>query len=137
MTQQTNLQELKNLATQNKIKSYQVGASSRGGLISIVKATNGTRLSISKAVNAKLGYPQELFVGFEDEYLFIFNADDLDVGNVKLKENKKEKLNIYNTSLVDSIIKEFNLDYTDRTSRSFSTGHYKEQGRPILYVKMV
>lgn len=137
MTQQTNLEELKNLATQNKIKNYQVGASSRGGLISIVKATNGTRLTISKEVNQKLGYPKELFIGFEGGDLIIFNADESDVGNVKLKKNDQQKLNIYNTSLVDSIIKEFSLNYTNKTSRSFANGHYEQKGRTILYVKMV
>ena len=135
--EQTNVQQLKGLAAKNNIKSLSNVSSRRGGFISIVKATNGTRISINKHVNKELGYPTELFVGIEDEYLLIFNATGLGIGNAKLKSNTKDKLNIYNTALVDTIIKEFNLDYSDKTSQSFADGHFKDQGRPVLYVKMV
>lgn len=132
-----NLQALQSIMANNKIKSFNNVSSGRGSYISIVKATNGTNLTISKKVNKELGYPKELFIGFDNEYLVIFNADGLDGANVKLDKNNKDKLNIYNTSLVNLIINEFNLDYSDRTSRSFSDGHFKDQGRPVLYVKMV
>lgn len=132
-----NLQVLQSIIANNKIKSFQNVTSSRGGFISIVKSTNGTRLTISKQVNEKLGYPSELFVGFEDDYLLIFNAEGTDASNIKLRNNDKQKLTIYNTGLVNLIIDEFELDYTDKTSQSFADGHFKEQGRPVLYVKMV
>ncbi|QGM31939.1 hypothetical protein GI482_16965 [Bacillus sp. N3536] len=132
-----NLQVLQSIIAKNKIKSFQNINSGRGGFISIVKSTNGTRFTISKQVNEKLGYPSELFVGFEDDYLIIFNAEGTDASNIKLRKNDKRKLTIYNTGLVNLIINEFELDYTDKTSRSFTDGHFKEQGRPVLYVKMV
>lgn len=132
-----NLQVLQSIIANNKIKSFQNVTSGRGGFISIVKSTNGTRLTISKQVNEKLGYPSELFVGFEDDYLLIFNAEGTDASNIKLRNNDKQKLTIYNTGLVNLIIDEFELDYTDKTSQSFADGHFKEQGRPVLYVKMV
>lgn len=131
------LQGLQSLMTNNKIKTFNNVSSGRGGYISVVKSTKGTRLTINKKVNERLGYPKELFIGFDNEYLVIFNADGLDGGNIKLDKNEEDKLNIYNTNLVNLIIDEFNLDYTDRTSRSFSDGHFKDQGRPVLYVKMV
>lgn len=132
-----NLQILQSIAAKNKIKEFKNISSGRGGFISIVKSTNGTRLTISKQVNKELGYPTELFVGFEEDYLLIFNAEGLNVSNIKLRKNDKKKLTIYNTGLVNLIIDEFELDYTDKTSRSFAFGHFKEQGRPVLYVKMV
>lgn len=131
------LQVLQSIAAKNKIKEFKNISSGRGGFISIVKSTNGTRLTISKQVNEKLGYPSELFVGFEDDYLLIFNAEGTDASNIKLRNNDKQKLTIYNTGLVNLIIDEFELDYTDKTSQSFADGHFKEQGRPVLYVKMV
>lgn len=127
-----NLQVLQSIIANNKIKSFQNVTSGRGGFISIVKSTNGTRLTISKQVNEKLGYPSELFVGFEDDYLLIFNAEGTDASNIKLRNNDKQKLTIYNTGLVNLIIDEFELDYTDKTSQSFADGHFKEQGRPVL-----
>lgn len=132
-----NLQVLQSIMTNNKIKTFHNASSGRGGFISVVKSPNGTRLTISKKVNKELGYPKELFIGFDNEYLVIFNADGLDGGNIRLDKNEKDILKIYNTNLVNVIIDEFNLDYTDRTSRSFPDGHFKDQGRPVLYVKMV
>lgn len=134
------LQGLQSIMANNKINDLKDRSMSqgRGGYISLVKAKrNGTRLTINKKSNERLGYPKELFVGFDNEYLVIFNAEGLDGANVKLDKNDKEELNIYRTSLVNLIIDEFNLDYSDRTSRSFSDGHFKDQGRPVLYVKMV
>lgn len=131
------LQGLQSIIANNKIKAFQNVSSGRGGYISIVKSSNGTRLTISKQVNEQLGFPKELFIGFEDEYLIIFNAEGLDASNVKLQSNNKQKLTIYNTGLVNLIIEEFNLDYTDKTSQSFADGYIKEHGRPVLYVKMV
>lgn len=131
------LQALQSIMANNKIQTFHSASSGRGGFISVVKSPNGTRLTISKKVNKELGYPKELFIGFDNEYLVIFNADGLDGGNIRLDKNEKDILKIYNTNLVNIIIDEFNLDYTDRTSRSFSDGHFKDQGRPVLYVKMV
>lgn len=131
------LQGLQSIMANNKIKSFNNVSSGRGSYISIVKSTNGKRLTISKKVNERLGYPKELFIGFDNDCLVIFNADGLDGGNIKLDKNEEDKLNIYNTNLVNLIIDEFNIDYTDKTSRSFSDGHFKDQGRPVLYVKMV
>lgn len=131
------LKGLQNIIANNKIKAFQNVSSGRGGYISMVKSTNGTRFTISKQANEQLGYPKELFIGFEDEYLILFNAEGLDASNVKLSKNNKQKLSIYNTNLVNLIIEEFDLDYTDKTSQSFADGHYKDQGRPVLYVKMV
>lgn len=132
-----NLQVLQSIIVNNKIKSFQNVSSGRGGFISIVKSTNGTRLTISKKVNEQLSYPMELFIGIEGDFLLIFNSEGLDAGNIKLEKNDKERLNIYNTSLVDSIIATFNLDYTGRTSRSFAEGYFENKGREILYVKLV
>ncbi|GEM_PF-2645736 len=131
------LKILQSIATNNKIKEFKNVSSGRGGFISIVKSTNGTRLTISKKVNEQLGYPKELFVGFEDEYLLIFNAEGLDVSNIKIPKNDKQKLTIYNTGLVNLIIDEFGLDYTDKTSQSFAEGYFENKGREILYVKLV
>lgn len=131
------LQVLQDIIANNNIKKFNSVSNKRGGYISIVKSTNGTRLTISKKVNEHLGFPEELFIGFENEYLIIFNAKGLDASNVKLQSNNKQKLTIYNTGLVNLIIEQFDLDYTDKTSQSFTDGHFKEQGRPVLYVKMV
>lgn len=131
------LQILQDIIANNNIKKFNSVSNKRGGYISIVKSTNGTRLTISKKVNEHLGFPEELFIGFENEYLIIFNAKGLDASNVKLQSNNKQKLTIYNTGLVNLIIEQFNLDYTEKTSQSFTDGHFKEQGRPVLYVKMV
>lgn len=83
-----------------------------------------------------MGYPSEIYFGCEDEYLILFNSQDTGIEGKKLPENKRGKLTIYDTTLVNGIIEEFHLDYSEVTSKSFVEGHYENKGRPVLYVKM-
>lgn len=112
-------------------------SSGRGGLISIVKSSNGTRFVISKSVNEELGYPTEIYFGCENDHLIMFNSQDTPIEGKKIPANNKGKLIIYDAALVNDIVEAFNLDYSDVTSKSFAQGHFEDKGRPVLYVKMV
>ncbi|MEK5489052.1 hypothetical protein [Lysinibacillus sp. FSL M8-0355] len=111
--------------------------SARGSsYVSIVKSENGTRFVINKATNEKLGYPTELYIGYKDKHLMIFNAKGLSINKLTVKQTKN-KITIYNTKLVDEIIKHFGIDFSNITSKSFAEGYYENKGRDVLYVKMV
>ncbi|TAA72449.1 hypothetical protein [Planococcus salinarum] len=116
------------------VKAFNVKGSG-GAYLSMVKAGSGTSIRLSKEATKKLKNPTQLSIGFKDAYLVICNASGLDVdaykGNFKDGQTK-----IYNTNLVDAVIKEFNLDFSGKTSISFGTGYYKQQGRTVLYVKL-
>jgi len=103
--------------------------------VSIVKSENGTRLTISKFVNEKLGYPTELYIGYKDKHLMIFNAKGLQVDKCEVKKSSS-KITLYNTNLVDEIINHFSIDFTGITSKSYSDGYFENKGREVLYVKL-
>jgi len=127
------LQELVNQSSVRKFSS----SAGKGGYLSIIKSTNGTRLVISKSVNEELNYPSEIFIGCEKDHLIIFNSQDTPIEGKKLPENKKGKITIYDTKLVNEIIETFQLDYSGITSKSFAEGRLENKVRSILYVKMV
>lgn len=111
--------------------------SARGSsYVSIVKSENGTRFVINKATNEKLGYPNEIYIGYKDEHLMIFNAEGLSINKLVVKQTKN-KITIYNTKLVDEIINHFGVNFSGITSKSFAEGYYENKGRDVLYVKMV
>lgn len=127
---------LQALVKQTSVKQFS-SSSGRGGLISIVKSSNGTRLVINKSANEQLGYPSEIYFGCENEYLIIFDSQDTPIQGKKVPANNNGKLTIYDAALVNEIIEAFNLDYSDVTSKSFAQGRFEDKGRPVLYVKMV
>ena len=127
---------LQELVNQSSVKTFK-STTGKGGYLSIVKSNNGTRLVISKQVNEKLGYPSEIFIGCEEDYLIIFNSQDTPIEGKKLPENKRDKITIYDTKLVNEIVGNFQLDYSEITSKSFANGRFENKGRPVLYVKMV
>lgn len=137
------LNTVENVAVEDELMDFisnEVGnfnnISSRGSaFISIVKSENGTRLVINKDTNQKLGYPNEIYIGYKDEYLMLFNAENLNVNKLSVKQNKS-KVNIYNTKLVNEVIKHFNLDFSNITSKSFAEGYFENKSRTILYVKL-
>ncbi|MDA2008050.1 hypothetical protein PDN10_25260 [Bacillus cereus] len=103
--------------------------------LSIVKADTGTSIRLTKDATAKLNNPTRLSVGFTGKNLVLCNADELNVSSYK-GSFKNGRTIVYNTGLVEAIIKQFNLDFSNKTSISFSEGYYKQQGRAILYVKL-
>ena len=117
-----------------KVKKFP-NVGNKGSFLSVVKAETGTGIRLTKGATAKLNNPTQVSIGFTGSYLVLCNADGLDVSSYK-GSFKKDRTIIYNTGLVDAIIKQFNLDFSNKTSISFNEGYYKQQGRTILYVKL-
>lgn len=92
--------------------------------------------TINKATNEKLDYPTEIYIGYTDNHLMLFNAKGLNINKLTVKQTKN-KITIYNTKLVDEIINHFGIDFSNITSKSFAEGYYEDKGRDVLYVKMV
>lgn len=117
-----------------KVKKFP-NVGNKGSFLSVVKAETGTGIRLTKGATAKLNNPTQVSIGFTGSYLVLCNADRLDVSSYK-GSFKKDRTIIYNTGLVDAIIKQFNLDFSNKTSISFNEGYYKQQGRTNLYVKL-
>ncbi|UBR29384.1 hypothetical protein LCG60_22610 [Bacillus sp. SD-4] len=118
-----------------KVKAFSSVGNRGASFLSIVKADTGTSIRLTKDATAKLNNPTRLSVGFTGAYLVLCNADELNVSSYK-GSFKNDRTIIYNTGLVEAIIKHFNLDFSNKTSISFSEGRYEQQGRVILYVKL-
>ena len=118
-----------------KITAFPGIGNKGSSFLSIVKADTGTSIRLTKDATAKLNNPTRFSVGFTGAYLVLCNADELNVSSYK-GSFKNGRTIIYNTGLVEAIIKQFNLDFSNKTSISFSEGYYKQQGRAILYVKL-
>ncbi|MEK5197264.1 hypothetical protein MHI49_28000 [Bacillus sp. FSL M7-0884] len=118
-----------------KVKAFSSVGNRGASFLSIVKADTGTSIRLTKDATAKLNNPTRLSVGFTGAYLVLCNADELNVSSYK-GSFKNDRTIVYNTGLVEAIIKQFNLDFSNKTSISFSEGYYKQQGRVILYVKL-
>ncbi|MDD9280866.1 hypothetical protein PVN34_20300 [Bacillus thuringiensis] len=118
-----------------KVKAFSSVGNRGASFLSIVKADTGTSIRLTKDVTAKLNNPTRLSVGFTGAYLVLCNADELNVSSYK-GSFKNARTIVYNTGLVEAIIKQFNLDFSNKTSISFSEGYYTQQGRVILYVKL-
>ncbi|WP_172407359.1 hypothetical protein [Bacillus sp. MB353a] len=118
-----------------KVKKFSSVGNRGASFLSIVKADTGTSIRLTKDATAKLNNPTRLSVGFTGAYLVLCNADELNVSSYK-GSFKNDRTIVYNTGLVEAIIKQFNLDFSNKTSISFSEGRYTQQGRVILYVKL-
>ncbi|MCM3068294.1 hypothetical protein M3568_18395 [Priestia flexa] len=118
-----------------KVKTFDIVGNKGSSYLSVVKADTGTSIRLTKDATAKLSNPTQLFVSFVGSYLVLCNGDGLNVPSYK-GNFKSGRTTVYNTGLVDAIIKQFNLDFSNKTSISFSEGYYKQQGRAILYVKL-
>ncbi|WP_419393174.1 hypothetical protein [Cytobacillus praedii] len=118
-----------------KVKTFPVVGNKGSSFLSVVKADTGTSIRLTKDATVKLNNPTQLSVSFIGAYLVLCNADELNVPSYK-GNFKNGRTTVYNTGLVDAIIKQFNLDFSNKTSVSFSEGYYKQQGRALLYVKL-
>lgn len=101
----------------------------RAPSISIVYNKNGKRFTISKSLAERLalGNTCHIYPTFEDKMIFL-SKDALSENAIKLNLNGDDKKISYNSSVVEFVVNEFNLDYTDATSHSFSKITFEKEG---------
>lgn len=137
-TQISNAKSIEDLQAFAKTKAQAFTAvTGRGsGLISIVSSKNGTRFVISKSANERLGFPEKIYIGFLPKQLVIFDADGTDLPAIKIKQDN-DRVNIYNSQLVNQVINQYSLNFTGITSKSFSDGYFEDAAKTVLYVNMI
>lgn len=135
---ESDIEELLNTAkpvsAKNISRSY---SSSSYGVLSVINAKTGMRITISKEAYEHIGQPQTVQFLLTDEELIIGKtlSNNSDEFNVK---NYKNKGIIYSSSLVKEITDSFNLDYSDRTSITFDKSRFIKgsDDEVILAVKL-
>ncbi len=88
--------------------------------VSVVNSENGKRVTLSGALLAALGNPDNVQFAADSKENILYIAEDL--GGTQKHQNIKhgKKGIIYNAALVQKITDSFNIDYSDKTSVTFN-----------------
>lgn len=108
-----------------------------GGL-TIVHSKNGYRLNLSYAKILKhLDDPETVQLAYSDDMLAIGTDLEESLTDYRLSGTTKNK-HIYNKQLVKELINHFELDFENRTSRSFKVAKVQEyeDDTTIVFIQM-
>lgn len=93
------------------------------GILSIVKSETVNRLMFAKEMMDKLSNPKRVVISFADEKIAI--GEQLPNNEINLKVNYiKTKGVIYSAGVVKEIVDKYDLDFSTRTSITFSEVKY-------------
>lgn len=125
------LSNAKTVSSMNVIRTI-----GKAGAISIVNADTGKRITIAKECYSAIGNPAKLQFALTDNSLIIGEKvlEDNNDFNVKVSNGKAI---IYSSALVKEITENFNLDFSNKTSLTFSDFQYSTtDGVEIMIVKI-
>ncbi|MCM3625509.1 hypothetical protein M4D70_25360 [Brevibacillus borstelensis] len=113
------------------------GASPRtsgAGVASVIKTPkNGNRMTKSKELMEKLGFPERVQISFTDREIAI--AEELpNNDNYFTVKKQKSKGVIYSASLVKEITERFGLDFSDKVSITFHKVRYVQSGQKTVAI---
>lgn len=108
----------------------------KAGAMSIVKSNCGKRITISKKVMDKLNNPSRIVISFSDERIAIGEYLPNNNNQLDLKMVGKKGI-IYSASLVTEIAEKYKLDFSTRTSMTFTEVNYVESnGYTVAIIKI-
>lgn len=111
-------------------KSSSVGK----GLVSIIWAPSGKRITFDQSLIHDLGINETIQIGYNENQLLLAADLGTTYKNRKLKQQKSKSV-LYDTALIKELIKQFNLDYQDVTSRTFDEVSFKQvQGSKVALI---
>lgn len=125
------LSNAKSVSSMNIIRTI-----GKAGAISVVNADTGKRITIAKECYSAIGNPSKVQFALTDNSLIIGEKvlEDNNDFNVKVSNGKAI---IYSSALVKEITENFNLDFSNKTSLTFSDVQYSNtDGVEIMIVKI-
>ncbi|WJQ81021.1 hypothetical protein [Brevibacillus brevis] len=103
----------------------------QSGVISVVNSKNGVRVALSKELIERLSHPKTIQIGFSDHLIAISeNLGDRYTSYTMQKSGSKSI--IYRSKLVKQITEKYRLDFSNRTSVTFTEVSYKSLGGKIV-----
>ncbi|MDC0765259.1 hypothetical protein POF51_31575 [Brevibacillus sp. AG] len=103
----------------------------QSGVMSVVNSKNGVRVALSKELIERLGHPKTIQIGFSDHLIAISeNLGDRYTSYTMQKSGPKSI--IYRSKLVKQITEKYRLDFSNRTSVTFTEVSYKSLGDKIV-----
>ena len=95
----------------------------KAGAISIVNANTGSRITIARECYSAIGNPVKVQFALNDNSLIVGEKVLNNNNDFNIKGNNGKAI-IYSSALVKEITKHFNLDFSNRTSITFSDVQY-------------
>lgn len=119
---ENNVKSILKNAVQSESKSVS-RASSAAGVVSVINAKSGKRITLSKKLLVKLNNPKSIQIGFTEENIII--AEELpnnkSLFNIKISNGKGI---IYSAQLVTEVTELFDLEFNNKTSITFADVEY-------------
>ena len=110
--------------------------SGSAGIISIVKAETGNRITSSKELLEKLNNPEKVQVAFTEDSVIIAEKLPNNNSSFNIKRSGAKGI-IYSVLLVAEIAKLFELDFSNRTSITFNEVDYSiNEDYPVAIIKI-
>ena len=136
MKEKKSIEEMVQGATQLDTTSQKKGGAGKASISIVNSEENGKRVSLSKTLIELLENPKTIqFLVADEERLLI--GEHLGEDYTNFSFSKEGGRIIYSSSLVNELVKRFEIDYTDRVSASFDhvkVRKYKDY--PVAIVKM-
>lgn len=106
------------------------------GGMSVVNSQNGKRVTLNSAILSELEHRDSVQIAYTDDFIAIANY--LGESNTDYSLGKSGKGGvIYNSALVQEIVTRFDLDYSDRTSITFSIADVLEgENGKVVFIGM-
>jgi len=107
------------------------------GDLSIIHSNNGKRFALSKEICIKIDNPNYVKVKFYNKGVVFINADN-DSKNAYALKSQGGKRIVYCGPLVKEVIDKFNLDFSNRSCRTFSGARVEIKGdQKMLVIELV
>lgn len=107
------------------------------GVLSIVNSKkNGKRVSLSRELMEQLANTETVQIGFTDQLIAISEYLGDQYTSYMLRKSGSKSI-IYSSELVKQITEKYHLNFTNRTSFTFTEASYKSQGdKKIAFVNI-
>lgn len=110
--------------------------STEAGVMSVINSRNGKRITLSKDVMNELNNLEMISISFSDESLAVAERLPNNDNQLKVKSSGNKGV-IYSAGLVSEITDKYGLDFSNRTSITFTEVNYVESnGYTVAIIKI-
>lgn len=129
--------EVFNFILEDFLSSPSIKNFGEAGDLSIIYSNNGKRFALSKEICIKIDNPNFVKIKFYNKGIVFINGDD-DKNNAYELKSQGGKRIVYCGPLVKEVIEKFNLDFSNRSCRTFSGARVEINGdQKMLVIELV
>lgn len=129
--------EVFNFILEDFLSSPRIKNFDEAGDLSIIYSNNGKRFALSKEICIKIDNPDYVSIKFFKNGIVFINADD-DKNNAYELKSQGGKRIVYCGPLVKEVIDKFDLDFANRSCRTFAGARVVNNGeQKMLVIELV